>query len=110
MLILQLAADAPSTYAVPVAAAVVESSTANPQQQPRTLEQAGNQVAINVAQHEANNRLANAKKDLGKMPKPWLIMRIINPVVAVSMYSIISLPRIIIDFTKNTVWQFGRVS
>jgi len=78
-------ADAPSTYAVPVAAAaVVESSTSNPQQQPRTLEQAGNQVAINVAQQEANTRVAKAKKDLGNMPKPWLVMRVVNPVIAVS--------------------------
>jgi hypothetical protein len=75
-------ADAPSVYAVPIVAAVVEGSAANPPQ-PRTLEQAGQQVAINVAQQEVSSRVADAKKELGAMPKPWLAMRIINPLVAV---------------------------
>ena len=41
------------------------------------------QIAMNAAAQEAATRANTLKKDLGKMPKPWLAMRIVNPIVAV---------------------------
>ena len=88
-----LANEPPEATAVAVAAPAVvvpatggraaQTNWADPRTGQEAVRRAAQQAATDAATAQVAQSAADAAKDLGEMPRAWLIMRIANPIVAV---------------------------